>query len=131
MCYRTGVRADDHNFCPVHDSIDLLQEKWVMHIVRALLDEGRGFNDLSRTVGVNAATLSQRLDKLERLGIVDKVVESTMPPRTHYSLTGAGLELQQVIDAIDIWARKHMASCRAKQDTGAVAAVDGSVRTAT
>jgi DNA-binding HxlR family transcriptional regulator len=108
--------GNEHNFCPVHDSIDLLQEKWVMHIVRALLEEGRGFNDLSRSVGVNAATLSQRLEKLERLGVVDKVVESTMPPRTHYSLTEAGRELQLVIDAIDTWARKHMKECTKKAE---------------
>ena len=118
------MTGDDHSLCPVHDSIDLLQEKWVMHIVRALLDEERGFNSLSRTVGVNAATLSQRLEKLERLGLVDKVVESTMPPRTRYSLTEAGRELQNVIDAIDAWARTHMASCRAKAE-GNGTAVEG------
>lgn len=112
------MRSQDHSFCPVHDSIDLLQEKWVMHIVRALLDGGRGFNDLSRAVGVNAATLSQRLEKLERLGLVDKAIESTMPPRTHYSLTEAGRELQLVIDAIDTWARKHMSTCRERAAEG-------------
>ena len=106
------MNGTDHSFCPVHESIDLLQEKWVLHIVRALLDEGRGFNDLSRAVGVNAATLSQRLEKLESLGIVHKEIESTMPPRTHYTLTRAGRELQQVIDAIDAWARTHMKACR-------------------
>ena len=106
------MKEAEHSFCPVHESIDLLQEKWVLHIVRALLDEGRGFNDLSRAVGVNAATLSQRLEKLEQLGIVHKEVESTMPPRTHYTLTNAGRELQQVIDAIDAWARTHMKACR-------------------
>ena len=119
------MTGDDHSFCPVHDSIDLLQEKWVMHIVRALLEDGRGFNELSRTVGVNAATLSQRLEKLERLGLVDKAVESTMPPRTRYSLTQAGRELQNVIDAIDAWARTHMASCRARAE-GSEAAEDRS-----
>lgn len=96
----------------MHESIDLLQEKWVMHIVRALLDEGRGFNDLSRAIGVNAATLSQRLEKLERVGLVHKEIESTMPPRTHYTLTTAGRELQIVIDAIGAWGRKHIATCR-------------------
>lgn len=113
------MRNEEHSFCPVHESIDLLQEKWVMHIVRALLDQGRGFNDLSRAVGVNAATLSQRLEKLERLGLVDKEIESTMPPRTHYSLTNAGRELQGVIAAIDAWARKHMPACQEKAGASA------------
>ena len=27
----------EHDFCPVAEAIQLLQEKWVLHIVRALL----------------------------------------------------------------------------------------------
>lgn len=99
--------------CPVYDSIELLQEKWVLHIVRALLEGPHGFNELSRAVGgANTTTLSQRLDHLERLGIVSKTVESTMPPRTRYELTLAGRELQELIAAIDAWARRHMRHCQ-------------------
>lgn len=99
----------DHAFCPVYASIELLQEKWTLHIVRALLTGAHGFNELARAVGgVNTTTLSARLDHLERIGVVSKVVESTMPPRTRYSLTQAGHELQQVVDAIDAWGRSNM-----------------------
>ncbi len=102
-----------HTYCPVYDSIELLQEKWVLHIVRALLGGPHGFNELSRAVGgANTTTLSQRLDHLERLGLVDKTIESTMPPKTRYELTAAGRELQSIIDAIDLWARKNMRSCK-------------------
>jgi DNA-binding HxlR family transcriptional regulator len=106
------MTADDHAFCPVHDSIDLLQEKWVLHIVRALLDGPRGFNELSRAVGgVNTTTLAVRLERLEREGVVSKTVESTMPPRTRYELTDGGVALQGVIDAIAEWARTHLKRC--------------------
>jgi len=99
----------DHAFCPVYASIDLLQEKWTLHIVRALLTGPHGFNELGRAVGgVNTTTLSARLEHLERIGVVSKVIESTMPPRTRYELTLAGHELQVVIDAVDAWGRKHM-----------------------
>lgn len=108
LCY--AERMEDPGFCPVHESIELLQEKWVLHIIRSLLDGPSGFNALGRSVGgVNTTTLALRLEQLERLGIVDKVVESTMPPRTRYELTRAGYELQDVIDSIDCWARKHIA----------------------
>lgn len=100
---------EDLGFCPVHESIDLLQEKWVLHIIRSLLEGPSGFNALSRSVGgVNTTTLAQRLEHLERLGIIEKVVESTMPPKTRYELTEAGYELQAVIDSIDAWGRKHI-----------------------
>lgn len=107
------MSADEHAFCPVYDSIQLLQEKWVLHIVRALLERPHGFNDLARAVGgVNTTTLSARLERLERMGIVVKTVESTMPPKTRYELSEAGRALHEVIDAIDGWARRHMQRCR-------------------
>jgi DNA-binding HxlR family transcriptional regulator len=45
---------------------------------------------------------------LETIGVVDKTVESTMPPRTRYELSCAGRELETVIAAIDRWGRTHM-----------------------
>lgn len=96
-------------FCPVYAALNLLQEKWTLHIIRALLEGPKGFNELSRAVGgVNPATLSQRLDQLVRLGVVEKRVESYMPPRTRYSLTPAGEELEEVVQAIERWARRHL-----------------------
>lgn len=103
--------ANQQDFCPAREYINVLQEKWVLHILRSLLDGNKGFNELGREVGgANPTTLSQRLDGLdglERLGIVDKNVRSIMPPRTEYGLTRAGAELEDVIAAIDRWSRRH------------------------
>lgn len=120
------MHAADHAFCPVYDSIQLLQEKWVLHIVRSLLEGPHGFNDLGRAVGgVNTTTLSARLEHLERVGVVLKTVESTMPPRTRYELTESGRALQGVIDAIDAWARAYMPACREAEVGGAAIARPG------
>jgi len=100
---------DDTTFCPVSEAIQLLQEKWNLHLIRALIPGPMGFNELGRAAGgVNPATLAQRLDRLEELGLVTRTVEQVMPPRTSYRLTEAGLELQQVIAAIDCWARARI-----------------------
>jgi DNA-binding HxlR family transcriptional regulator len=102
---------DTTNLCPAARAINLLQEKWVLHIVRTLLDGPRGFNDLSRAIGgCNTTTLAQRLEALESLGIVKKTVHSMMPPRTSYELTARGIELDAVVQAIDRWARRHLAT---------------------
>ena len=99
---------NDTDLCPVFEAIQLLQEKWNLHIVRALLPGPMGFNELGRATGCNPATLAQRLDRLEVLGLVTRTVEQVMPPRTSYTLTEGGLELQQVIDAIDGWAQRRI-----------------------
>ena len=114
-------------FCPAYRAIGVLQEKWVLHIVRALLSGNRGFNELARTVGgCNSATLTQRLEQLELLGIISKATDAEVTgklARSIYSLTTAGRELQAVIDAIDAWGRAHLA----EDPAGDLAAVDGCV----
>jgi DNA-binding HxlR family transcriptional regulator len=99
------------DYCPVHAAIQFLQEKWTLHIVRALLDGPMGFNELGRAVGgCNPATLKLRLDHLEELSLVTRAVHSYMPPRTSYELAPAGVDLQRVIMAIDGWGREHLPS---------------------
>lgn len=105
-----GLHGD---FCPVYRAIGVLQEKWVLHIVRSLLESERGFNELSRAVGgCNSATLTQRLEHLEALGLLAKRQEEgpTRLGRSVYSLTPAGRELQGVIEAIADWAGAHLNS---------------------
>jgi DNA-binding HxlR family transcriptional regulator len=95
-------------FCPAAHAIGILQEKWTLFIVRSLLDGSKGFNELRRELDCNPSTLSDRLDTLERAGIITKTIHSTMPPRTSYELTEAGVALQGVIGAIDTWARAYL-----------------------
>ena len=96
-------------YCPVYQAIELLQEKWTLHIIRSLLQSAKGFNELSRAIGgCNSNTLAQRLEHLEQLGIINKTILSTMPPRTNYELTPSGIELYEVIEAIERWGVKHL-----------------------
>ncbi len=100
---------ENHDFCPIYESINLLQEKWTLHIVRSLLGGAKGFNELGRDIGgCNPTTLTQRLERLEAFGIVEKTVQSTMPPRTRYTLSEAGLALQDVIGAVDSWGQRYL-----------------------
>lgn len=97
------------SICPAHQGLQLLQEKWVLHIVNSLLRGPRGFNELSRAVrGCNPTTLAHRLERLESAGLLTKTVCSTMPPRTKYELTEGGRALEPVLDAIDRWASTYL-----------------------
>ena len=103
------MQVHDDGFCPVHEAIQLLQERWTLHIVRALLEGPLRFNELGRRVGgCNPATLTQRLETLVQRGLLTRTVQSTMPPHTVYALTDSGVELQGVIGAIDDWARRRL-----------------------
>jgi DNA-binding HxlR family transcriptional regulator len=103
------VPENEHTFCPVYAAINLLQEKWTLHIIRSLLEGSKGFNELRREVGgCNPSTLSERLETLVTHGVLLKTVQSTMPPRTSYELAPAGAALQDVVDAISAWGKSHL-----------------------
>ena len=111
--YTSIMIQEQHGiFCPVYRAIGVLQEKWVLHIVRSLLAGSKGFNELSRAIGgCNSATLTQRLEGLEALGIISKATDQEAQgklARSIYTLTPAGQELQQVIGAIGEWADAHL-----------------------
>ena len=94
--------------CPVSRAIGVFQEKWVLHIVHALLGGPRGFNELGREVGgCNPTTLAGRLARLEELGLVERRLECD-GGRSAYGLTDAGDALRDVIEAFRAWSSAHL-----------------------
>ena len=115
--YNRGMRDDNDRTeteepcCPAAAFIRgalLLQEKWVLLIVHSLLAGSISFSELMRKGSVNTTTLTQRLNLLERAGLLVKTIHSTMPPRTSYELTEAGLALRPVLEAITEWSGTHL-----------------------
>jgi DNA-binding HxlR family transcriptional regulator len=88
-------------FCPVAKSMEVLDERWTMLVVRELLEGSTHFNDLRRGVPkMSPALLSKRLRTLERAGVVDRTVSAG---RVSYTLTESGRELASVVDALAVW----------------------------
>lgn len=86
----------------------------MLHIVHALLDGPRGFNELGRDVGgCNPTTLRQRLVALQDVGLVTRHGGDEGAARTTYALTPAGEGLRDVIGAIHTWSLQHLHSTRA------------------
>lgn len=95
--------------CPAGEAIEILQEKWTLHIVHALLTGPKGFNELGREIGgCNPTTLTQRLARLESLGLVHRPASQEASLRCGYALTESGLGLSRVISAIRSWAVSNL-----------------------
>lgn len=120
----SAVRGVSIRRCAAGSAIEILQEKWVLHIVHALLGGSRCFNELGRDVGgCNPTTLAHRLARLEGVGVIRKEVlhddaHAAGLPRCSYELTDAGRELQEVIDAIRVWAVAHLGTAEPNGDPG-------------
>ena len=91
-------------YCPVNGALNLLSERWTLHIVRALLGGKRRFNEIGHVIGLNPATLRERLRALEEEGVVTRTVLSTMPPHVEYALTEKGQALNGIFESLAQWA---------------------------
>ena len=103
-----SVGGGDEVFCPANAVLTLLSGRWTLHIVRALLDGHRRFNDIARTQGINPSTLRDRLRDLEEEGVVTRTVVSAIPPHVEYALTPKGEALNCIFGALADWGRTWM-----------------------
>jgi DNA-binding HxlR family transcriptional regulator len=94
--------------CPVNATLNLLNERWTLHIVRTLLSGKRRFNEIARLNGINPRTLRDRLAALEEEGVVTRTVVATMPPNVEYALTEKGMALNCIFEALADWGRAWM-----------------------
>lgn len=68
--------------------------KWAVLALVCLRKSDYRFNELRRRVdGVSEKMLSQTLQTLERDGMVERAVLTTIPPRVEYSITPLGAEV--------------------------------------
>jgi DNA-binding HxlR family transcriptional regulator len=97
-------------YCPVAATMNLLNQKWTLHIIRELMTGKKRFNDLAHRVGgCNSRTLRERLRSLEEEEIVVRHVLHTFPPWVEYELTDKGHALNGVIESIAQWGMRWMA----------------------
>ncbi len=114
------IREERHIYCPVAATMNILNQKWTLHIIRELLNGKRRFNELSHCLGgVNSRTLRDRLKVLEQEEIVSRTVLSAIPPWVEYELTDKGRALNRVIESIAEWGMEWMPAARRCAD-GAV-----------
>src|SRR5437588_13100525 len=74
-------------FCPVNATLDLLNQRWNLRIVRTLLAGKKRFNEISRENGINPRTLRDRLRDLEEEGIIHRELISDMPQNMEHRLS--------------------------------------------
>ena len=89
--------------CSVARALEVVGERWTLLIVRELLLKSRRFSDLERRIGVSKNILSNRLDKLVRLGVVEAVTYEDARDWCRYELTEKGRALYPVISALMAW----------------------------
>ena len=103
---RQGARWYD-DACGTAHGLELVGERWSLLVLRELMFGPRRFGELRRELpGISANVLAQRLDGLERAGLLRR---ETLPPPAGvqvYALTPWGYEAGAVIAALGRWAAR-------------------------
>lgn len=93
--------------CPIEQTLKVIGGKWVILIIRELIQGKKRFSELESELGASSKMISQRLKELEKNGIVRRTVIPDVPPKVEYTLTKKGESLNKVLDAMAEWGRKY------------------------
>ncbi len=107
----TTLAASAHSQIePAHrELLDQVLDKWSLQVLDRLCESPRRFNELRRAIpAVSQKSLTATLRRLERNGMVDRVVIGTRPVAVEYRISDLGNTLQELIDALLGWATSHM-----------------------
>jgi len=81
---------------------DVVGCKWTLHVLAQVRGGVQRPGQLVRTAqGLTTKVLNERLTKLVRYGVLEKVSYPEVPPRVEYHLTPFGARLNTVLDAIE------------------------------
>jgi DNA-binding HxlR family transcriptional regulator len=101
-----GNTGDIPALCPrFHQASELIGRRWTGAIIFILLRARCRFATLRAAIpDITDRMLSDRLQELEKEGIVERTVIPETPVRVEYSLTEKGRGLAEAVDAIVDWA---------------------------
>jgi DNA-binding HxlR family transcriptional regulator len=95
--------------CPVARSLDVLGDKWTLLVIREALSGTTRFMDFSRALPKLARTiLSQRLQRLIDLGVIETIPVSQTSLYHEYVLTEMGRQLFPVVTALRQWGGDYL-----------------------
>jgi DNA-binding HxlR family transcriptional regulator len=105
-----GKRSYDDG-CAMAHALDLVGERWALLVIRELMLGPKRFTDLRASLpGISANVLTQRLEELEAVSVLER---RKLPPPIAtwvYRLTAWGMELEPIVREVGRWAARspHM-----------------------
>lgn len=94
--------------CALASALDIVGDRWTLLIIRDLLGGKRRYSDfLTSGEKIPTNILADRLKRLERVGLIERLLYSEHPPRFEYRLTAEGDRLGRAVDALATWGLGH------------------------
>jgi DNA-binding HxlR family transcriptional regulator len=94
---------------PQRELLDQVLDKWSLQVLNELCERPCRFSELRRLIpAVTQKSLTATLRRLERNGVVERVILGTRPVAIEYRITTLGKTLRQPVDAILAWAHDYL-----------------------
>jgi DNA-binding HxlR family transcriptional regulator len=104
----TDTTATERQVLPLEAALDRVGDRWSLLVVEALLDGPRRFGQLTEALpGIAANILTDRLRRLERVGILRSSPYQERPTRFAYELTADGRALASALRMLADWGARR------------------------
>ena len=101
--------------CPVEMTLQLIENKWKILILRDLLTGTKRFGELKKSVtGITQKVITSNLRDMESSGLLTREVFPEVPPRVEYTLTDTGYSLEPILDSMYSWGENYKRSLNVK-----------------
>jgi DNA-binding HxlR family transcriptional regulator len=102
------MAEQENGSSPLAEALARVGDRWTLLVVEALLGGPQRFNDLLGQIpGIAPNILSERLNRLEREGLLIARPYSERPPRAACQLTAEGTELAGALRLLAHWRATH------------------------
>lgn len=104
--------------CPISYALDFFGDKWSFLIIRDLAFKKRKFykDFLNAEEGIATNILSDRLKRLESVGVIKSKIFEELKTQKEYSLTKKGKDLIPILVEIILWSAKYDSDSAASKD---------------
>lgn len=88
--------------------LDLIESKWVLCILYELDNGTKRYNEINKAIsGIRQKPLSVALRKMERDGLIERIIYPIIPPKVEYRLTEFGAEITGISTKLGKWIDVH------------------------
>ena len=95
---------------PARQVLQIIADTWTPIVLFCMRGRTRRFNELQRSIpDISKKMLTQTLRKLEKRGLLNRLVHPVVPPHVDYSLTPAGNKFAEAVALLCEWAVQNKA----------------------
>lgn len=110
--------------CALSKACEIIEPRWTLLILNEIWSGYTRFSDIRRAVGnISPGVLSKRLSDLEKIGLIERV-EDRAKGTVDYVRTPMAVALEPAMDALAIWAQRHIDAEVALSDGNVVSMMD-------